>query len=144
MKEFFKKYVGVIVSVVISLLICTGLIYLENSLNSKHPLPLLRLICDGTFITAVLFVSIGGLVFIAQHGGFDAFNYAFIKLKDMILHPRKMDRSDNDTYFDYVQSKKSKKRTPCRHLLIIGLIYLLVSIILVFYTPDVSLDYLLN
>lgn len=144
MVEFFKKYSGVIISVAVSLLMCTGFIFLENSLNTKVPLPAIRLICDGTFVTAVLFVSFGGLTFIAYHGGFDAFNYAFIKLKDMILHPRRMDRSDNDTYYDYVKSKRDKKKKPYLHLFIIGLIYLVVSVILVFFTPDIPIEDLIK
>lgn len=142
--NFLKKYAVVIISIVISILICVGMIALEDSLNAKVHLPLIRLICDGTFITAVLYVSVGGLVFISGHGGFDAFNYAFIKLKDAILHPRRVDRSENDTYFDYVQEKHKKKKTPFLHFFIIGLVYLVIAIVLVFFTPDVPIENFMN
>lgn len=88
---------------------------------------LLMALCDGCFVTAVLLAGFGGLVFTRNQGTFDALSYG-VKSVVKLHFPRK-DTELEPTLYDY-QEKKKKERKGANHFLWAGLIYLLLSLLL--------------
>ncbi len=79
---------------------------------------LARRCCDGAFVSAVLFLSLGGLAFVSRWGGFDALSYALISFTDIFRRPE--NRRGKGSYFDYVQAKQRGRMQPALRLLAVG------------------------
>ncbi|MCR5764114.1 MAG: DUF3899 domain-containing protein, partial [Treponema sp.] len=77
-----------------------------------------RLLSDGCFVSAVLFLSLGALSFVIYWGGFDSFSYIIAKFK----------HKTEGTYFDYVKEKHADKKSPSPLFFTTGLIMLALSI----------------
>ena len=84
-------------------------------------------LCDGFFISAVLFVGIGGLLWISATGFFDIFGYAFKSIVHL-LTPSKYD-AQFPRYFDYKCEQNEKREgKPMTHtVIVVGLIVLALS-----------------
>lgn len=129
-----KNIIRYAVSFAIGIAMTAGIYFYEKNLSRSHGVIFSwqRLLCDGSFITSVFFLSIGGMTGIMNHGGFDAVNYAVIKFVDRIKHP-KIDERDTDTYYDYVESKRKKRNAPFGFLLLTGAAFFALALILVFF-----------
>ncbi len=130
MKIQKQKCFHIIISMLIGIAISLGLAYYEKKIFLEQGITLSaqRLLCDGFFISSVIFLSIGGLSFIAANGGYDALNYAFIKFIDRIRTPR-IEERDKDSYYEYVTKKHKDRKPRFLHFLVLGFIFLLISLI---------------
>ena len=66
-----------------------------------------RFLCDGFFVSAVIYLGFGLLSAIAKAGNFYSFSYLFHVMKTTFL-PSKDPFQKKKTYYDYVQEKKAK------------------------------------
>ncbi|MCR5606683.1 MAG: DUF3899 domain-containing protein [Treponema sp.] len=134
--QFIKKNLHIIIAVFIGLFIALTVIFYEKSLFDENQMigkfSIARLLCDGFFVSSVFLLSVGGMSAVLEHGGFDAIRYATARLVDRIKHPNPKDR-DYESYYDYVKEKHSKKTIKFLYLLVIGAIFLAISIVLVFF-----------
>ena len=87
-------------------------------------------LCDGFFISAVLFGGIGGLLWISATGFFDIFGYAFKSIVHL-LTPSKYDEQF-PRYFDYKCEQNEKREgKPLTHtVIVVGLIVLALSVLM--------------
>ena len=88
-----------------------------------------RWLSDGFFVSAVIFVGMGGLLWVSTTGFFDIFSYAFQSLL-VLFSPLKKGK-EFPHYYDYKCEKDAKREgKPISHtVLVVGLICLAASLI---------------
>lgn len=97
-------------------------------------------ISDGFTVTALLFICLGGLIWVSTTGFFDIFSYAFKKAARVFVPGAYTDETAN--YYTYVTGQKDKRKSKKerreeagldevseKSTLIIGLIFLVLSLI---------------
>ncbi len=124
-KKLIHTGINLIVAVIISFAISQ---YEQKTLSQTIEITIIRSWCDGFFVSAVLYLSIGGLSFIARSGGYDAFRYALKKLVDKLKHPVNYDVSQSESYYDFVNSRNRNNSKSYIYFLVSGVILLIVSI----------------
>lgn len=89
-----------------------------------------RYLSDGCFISAVMFIGIGGLMWIASTGFFDIFGYAFKSLLVLFVPIKKP--SEFPHYYEYKCEKDAKRegKSVTYTVLISGLIVLALSVLM--------------
>ena len=90
---------------------------------------LMKVLCDGFFIMAALYLAVVALQFVSSRGEFDSFRYG-IKTFFHTHKPSKNFENSQQTYADYVIEKNEKRRFKADIELYIGLFLLTVSIVL--------------
>jgi hypothetical protein len=89
-----------------------------------------RFVCDGFFVTAILFLGIGGLTWASRMGTFDGLGYSFSLWKQRFTN-HKRDWMNQESFADYkermVEKKKGKK---FNHFLIIGGVTAVIAVVL--------------
>ena len=83
--------------------------------------------CDGFFVPGLLGIAFGVLVLASNGGAFDMLAYGLRRFFGL-FRKDPIDRKYN-TYYDYQQSRKEKKRSFW-YMIIVGGAYLLVGVIL--------------
>lgn len=87
----------------------------------------LRVLSDGCFVTAVLMVGMGALVWVSTTGFFDIFTYAgksLLVLFSPMKQPEKLKK-----FYEYKADKDEKRKKADFTLLIVGAAYLLLSFV---------------
>lgn len=89
-----------------------------------------KYIIDGFFTVGILCACFGGIVMIANAGGFDIFAYGFMRFFSLFK------KNPNDvkykTFFDYRVAQAEKEHESKWFMVIVGGIYIGISIIFVF------------
>lgn len=87
-----------------------------------------RHLCDGFFITSVIYISLGGLVFISTTGFFDMFSYG---VKSLAAYFTQRDK-DFPHFYDFKceQDAKRQDKPVTYTVLYVGLICLALSFLL--------------
>ncbi len=88
-----------------------------------------RYLSDGLFVSALVFVSFGALMWISTTGFFDIFSYAFNSL--LVLFTPLKKPSEQKHYYEYKSEREAKRQgKPVTHtVLITGLIFLALSLL---------------
>ena len=88
-----------------------------------------RYISDGCFVSAVLFIGLGGLFWISATGFFDIFSYGFKSL--LVLFTPLKRTNEHPHYYEYKCEKDAKREgKPITYTtLIVGLVMLVVSLV---------------
>ena len=88
-----------------------------------------RWLSDGFFVSAVIFVGLGGLFWVSTTGFFDIFSYGFKSLFVLFSPLKKVKEFPH--YYDYKCEKDAKREgKPITHtVLVVGLICLAASLI---------------
>lgn len=86
-----------------------------------------RYISDGCFVSAVLFIGLGGLFWISATGFFDIFSYGFKSLLVLFSPLRKP--HEHEKFYEYKLAKDAKRGKPLYFLLIVGLACLAISVL---------------
>lgn len=92
----------------------------------------IHMLCDGFFVTAVLFLGMGGLKFFRNKGTFDVMSYSVSSVFQLHFPFVKMDSPLNarqEDFADYKERKKAKRK-PASDLLWAGLVYLVLALIM--------------
>lgn len=91
-----------------------------------------RFLCDGFFVSSVLYIGFGLLSVIAKAGNFYAFSYLFNVMKTTFL-PSKDPFAKKKTYYDYVQEKKAKDLSGNQkfhwRMMMIGLVCIAIAFV---------------
>ena len=92
---------------------------------------LLRLLCDGCFVSAVLLLGSGGLKFARNQGTFDMMTYSLKAVFHLHYPFSKMNSPLEEREEDFVEYKerKQEKRKSYAELLWAGLVYLIASVV---------------
>ena len=85
------------------------------------------LICDGCFISGIIFVCLGLLFFVYNNGFFDILAYGFMRFFAMFKkNPREV---KYETFYDYRVAKAERPKADFMYLIIVGVVFIAVSII---------------
>lgn len=92
-----------------------------------EPHDVYHILCDAFFVPGVIFACVGLIVF-ASHGGvFDMLGFAVRLFFDLFRKdPTKRKYKD---FYEYKEAKKDKSKWSITFLLIVGLVFILVSVI---------------
>lgn len=85
-------------------------------------------LCDGTFVAAVVLLGSGGIRFCTSRGALDMLGYGFKTVGEFFTKAGRLDGPDED-YYEYCQ-RKAQERKPFGHYLIVGLVFLILSAVL--------------
>ena len=123
--------VSYIFSAVIAIVICSAVLMYEYVGLSHTKLYTVRFLCDGFFISGIIFLSSGCLLFVSNNGGFTALTYGFSVLFSRFRSPRKYGKetAEKRTYSDYVR-ERTKQRLSAKPLFVVGTVCVFVSILL--------------
>ncbi len=126
-----KKLITYLISFLVITAIMLGVCALKGAfggnLNQKG---LVSAFSDGFFVSGVVFLCVGALVWSSKKGVFDGMGYSFSTWKDSIFHNRR-DWHKKETFYEYKErmTEKKKKRT-INHFLITGSLYTAIALIL--------------
>lgn len=128
MKKAILTYtISIIIAVGIVLLVCGINGVLTTELEQKE---VVRYVCDGFFVSAILFISVGVLTWTSRDGVFDGIGYAFYTWKQRYVNYKK-DGKFGETYSEYKERVRAKKsKSSFVHFFIIGGVFAVVAAVL--------------
>ena len=91
----------------------------------------LRMLCDGCFVAAVILLGMGGLKFARNQGTFDMMTYSLKAVFHLHFPFSKMNsplEEREEDFADYKERKRAKRKSPS-DMLWAGLLYLLASVV---------------
>lgn len=91
----------------------------------------LRLLCDGCFVAAVVLLGSGGLKFARNQGTFDMFTYSMKTVFHLHYPFSKMNsplEEREEDFIDYKERKRAKRKSSAE-LLWAGLLYLVAAVV---------------
>ena len=97
------------------------------AVNWKLEQPVAQRLCDGTFVSSVLLLGMGGLKYVRNQGFFDVASYGISYTIHTVI-PSMGPMQDEDL-FSYKERKK-EGRKPARDMILAGCAYLVLSGIL--------------
>ena len=126
-----KKYISYAVQTVAGLTLSVFVMFWQDVFARESMADIIRGVCDGFTVTALLYVSLGALMWVSTTGFFDIFGFAFRKGMHHILPV--FVREDPGGYYEYKVDKEERRQAkPQRSTLLVGLFFLAVSIVLTF------------
>lgn len=124
-----------IITYLVSILVATGLVLLVCGINGvlTTEMPkqtVVRYVCDGFFVSAVLLLAAGAMSWASRQGTFDGLGYYFSIWKERFTN-HKRDWHKKEDYSEYKERKAEKKKDKkINHYFIIGGILMVVAVIL--------------
>lgn len=91
----------------------------------------LRMLCDGCFIAAVVLLGSGGLKFARNQGTFDMMTYSIKSVFHLHFPFAKMNsplEEREEDFVDYKERKRAKRKSPA-DMLWAGLVYLVLAVV---------------
>lgn len=96
------------------------------ALNLSREYGVLRCVCDGLFVAAVLLLGIGGIKAARNGGTFDVAGFGLSHVVGMAIPAlRREEKEDIHQY----RERKSEERKTSRGMLLAGLVYLALSLV---------------
>lgn len=124
-----KKYVGLIVSIVIAVILCAVVTVYRISLPEVNG-NIFHALSDGLFVAGVVYTFAGALGFISDAGGFDGFAFMWYTIVHK-LTPIKEQFENRKTYYEF-KLEKAKQDKRKHNTLWIGLAFILLALIFAF------------
>lgn len=111
--------------------VITGLVTAyECSAYGISTINAIHFLCDGFFVSGLLFLCFGTLLWIAGLGGFSGIAYLFYSL-GAIFTPKKSRFEERKSYYDFLREKETREKSKNRPLFCIGGVCILISLFLV-------------
>jgi len=122
-----KTLISIGIQLAVAVVIAVMVAVLEGLTLQQEGYLIFHHLCDGFFISSVIFVGIGGLLWISATGFFDIFGYAFKSIVHL-LTPSNYD-AEFPRYYDYKCEQNDKREgKPLTHtVIVVGLIVLALS-----------------
>ena len=123
--------VALAVELAIILLICGLNGVLTTSVGEQE---VARYLCDGFFVSGVLFLGVGGLMWTSKLGTFDGIGYTVSRWKDSLFNNRR-DWHEKEKYAEYKKRVAEKKKNKDVDIIIIigGVALVVASMLLLVY-----------
>lgn len=132
--ETFKKMRKYVVAAVAGLIIVFMVCWLKDFSFSMNKYKIYRILCDGTFLAAVLLIGFGLMVSISNFGLFIAVSYSMKRFMSVFSRDFQEKRQNMPSYYEY-RAVKLEKDVSGAFLYIPGIIYFLLSLMfLVLYS----------
>lgn len=134
----WKKWIGWAAAAAGALAVAAAVVLYESSLYESMGFQMqMHVWCDGFFVSAVVFLGIGALVWISELGGFGAMGYLFY-MTASIFSPRKKRFEERKSYYDFLREKEEKRtqKHPASRIWLItgGADMLLATLFLILFT----------
>lgn len=123
-----RTWLRVLIAVFIGCLIVLGIVMLKAPYDAEKPYRLVRYLCDGAFLTAVIFGGLGILVKVADEGFFDILTYAMQNFKRMFGSKKRL--LPKESYYDYKQRKSTETKSNLTFLLFVALGFFVAALLL--------------
>lgn len=133
MKKVILTYtISIIVAIGIVLMVCGISGVLTTEMEQKE---VVRYVCDGFFVSAILFICVGVLSWTSRDGVFDGIGYAFYIFKQRYVNVKRSGKY-GESYSEYKERVREKKgKGSFGHLFIIGGVFAVVtSVLFLVYT----------
>lgn len=129
------KYIKYIVQAALGLALSVGVMYYRGLFEAQSGADKIMIISDGFTVTALLFLSMGILVWISTTGFFDIFGYAFRKGAHALIPG--LGAGDKLTgFYEYKLKKQEERETKEKgekSMLLVGAVFLLAGIVATFF-----------
>ena len=127
-----KTLISILVQLCIASLIAFSVANIQGFAFSGEIWMNCRYLSDGFFVSSVLFVGLGLLLWVSATGFFDIFSYAFKSL--LVLFTPLKRPGEYQHYYEYKCEKDAKREgKPITHtVLVVGLIVLALSLLMLF------------
>lgn len=123
------KRIKYIVQAVLGLLLSFGVMFYRGLFQAGNAGDRIMIICDGFTVTALLFISVGFLLWVSTTGFFDIFGYAVRKGAHSLIPG--LVRDNLSGYYEYKLEKESERKDRgAKSTLIVGAAFLAVSLAL--------------
>lgn len=99
---------------------------LVMALNLSRGYGILKSLCDGFFVPAVILLGVGGIIFVRNRGSFDLAGYG-ISSVFFTAFPGLRHREKEEP-FEYIERKRSERK-PAPEFLITGGTFLLLTVV---------------
>ena len=122
-----KKF---IITSIVGVVLVVGCLFLYKIHVATNAAEVLTSICNSFFVVGGIFLCLGLLLWCSNHGAFIGLMYGF----KQIFERRKFEKAfqERQSYGEYRESKLAKQKAFL-HFILIGVIFLLISIILIFF-----------
>ncbi len=113
------------ITIGVGLLLVLAFLLSRGFFKESIPLERIRMLSDGFFIVGILIACIGALLFVSQHGAFDAITYSirtFWWFTQIRRHTKK-----HETYREYRERLNDKPKAPFLFLVFCGFGFLAVA-----------------
>ena len=123
------KGIKYIVQTALGLVLSFGVMYYQGLFEADTAADRIRIVCDGFSVTALLFLSMGFIVWVSTTGFFDIFGYALKKGAHALVPG--LVREDVQDFYEYKLEKQGgRKKRGEGSTLLLGLGFLLAGLIL--------------
>ncbi len=127
MKLNTKIFVRFLIDLALSAAICVFIIFNEKEFS------LARRLCDGFFVSGIIFLAVGIISFCSYKGAYNFLTYTFYSIKNVFSKSRKNHNEEPHlNYAEYSAQKNESKKSSPFATLIVGILFTLISIIIYF------------
>lgn len=131
MAAFIRVYKKNIIAFVIAFVISVCIVLYESMYIEADRSGILRMVCDGTFVSGVIFIGFGLMTMISKAGGFNGIAYIGHVLVTKFSPSRKKQEAKKE-YLDFVR-ERNERDTDTKYILFTGVIYFAISIIVLIF-----------
>lgn len=132
MLEFLKKISDWIIAIVIAVIMTAVVYFYQIGNYGFSRVNLVRYLGDGFFVTGILYLCFGTMVWISNIGGFNGLKYLSYTIM-MLFSPGNSRLQERKSYYEFLEEKaKNGKKSSNKALFVTGGICLLAAIILSF------------
>ena len=126
-KTIITYLLSIVVAIGIILTVCGVKGVLTTDMSQQE---VVRYVCDGFFVSAILTLGIGGLSWASRQGAFDGLGYSFSLWKQRYT-THKRDWMNKESFSEYKERMtEKKKKKEINHFFIIGGIFAVVAALL--------------
>lgn len=121
MSDSLKKF---LIDLVISFVVSLGACWMVGAFGAETVLDRYRLLSDGFFVSAALFLGMGGLTWTYNGGVMDGLVYTF---KNAVARIRRNYETEKMTFAEYREQREAKASSP-KSMLLSGLVQLVIAL----------------
>lgn len=118
------------IAIVIGLIFLSLCFFIRDTFSSRDRLDIIKDCTDGFFASGVIVTGFGLLIMINNNGMFDM--AVFSARKIYLNFKFKEDKRLSQSLFDYKQEKEASEQPEFGHFLIVGGVFILISVLILF------------
>ena len=121
-----KKIWSYIINFVIGISISLAIMLSKNVFKQVSSSEVMHILCDSFFVPGILLLGFGLLIIASNGGTFDMLIYGTKKFFNMFR--KNPTKQLEETFYDY-RTAKSENKMECLHFIIVGLVFIAISVI---------------
>lgn len=129
MMEYIKEYKEYVITTAVAFVVGLLLALSRGIFQEKEIDMIITIISDAFFIPGVLLICIGLIVYASNEGLFLSISYGF-KAIGRTITAKKDEKLMDEKYHEYY-ARQIQKKTKCKHFLIVGVAFVVISLLFV-------------